>query len=44
MFALIGGDEQFGLQEASTAFYLRSAGGQQIPHWGQRDVLLVAPF
>ena len=36
--------EQFGLQEASRALYLRSAGGQQIPHWGQREVLLVAPF
>ena len=36
--------EQFGLQEAAKVMYLRNASGSQISHWGQRDVLFVAPF
>ena len=36
--------EKFGLQESSKVMYLRNASGNQIPHWGQRDVLSVAPF
>ena len=36
--------EQFGLAAAERVMYLRNASGTQIPHYGQRDVLFVAPF
>ena len=36
--------KQFGLKASEKEMFLRNASGNQIPHYGEREVLFTAPF